>query len=81
MLGLELVENIGLEFGRAEVLAEFGGGGEGKIVGFRNHTQKLVDCEWHLIFRTGHRNNVASFLSAREGDLAVELLLQLVDLV
>jgi hypothetical protein len=43
--------------------------------------QELVDCQWHLVFRARDSNCVTRFLCAREGDLAVELLLELVNLV
>lgn len=43
--------------------------------------QELIDCHRHLVLRAGDSNDVTSFFRARKGDLAVKLLLQLVDLV
>ena len=42
VLGLELVENIGLEFGRAEVLAEFGVTKDGLVDNFRQGTESAL---------------------------------------
>jgi hypothetical protein len=43
--------------------------------------QEFIDCQWHLVLRARDSDCITCFFSAGESDLAVELLLELINLV
>ena len=97
MLRLELLQDFSSEFRGTQVLAELGRAGKREVVRFGNHAlfwlagnfnrssvvtyQELINCQRHLILRARDSDYITRFLSAGKGDLAIELLLELVDLI
>ena len=80
VLFLELGPNIGNEVYGLEVVTKFHRALEMKFMALWYHAKQSIDRLRHLILGAGDGHHVAGKLGAREFDLAVPFLLQLVDL-
>lgn len=80
MLVLELGNQIMSEVRGFKELDQFGASSEDKIVLIRDHAQEFVDAVGNLPLRSVDSHLITSLLSAGEVDLAVVLLLELINL-
>jgi hypothetical protein len=80
MLALQLGHEVMSKFRRLEELDQLRSSGEDKLMLIWDHAEKLIDTVRNLPLWTVNRNLITGLLSAGEVDLAVVLLLQVIDL-
>jgi hypothetical protein len=80
MLALQLRHEVMSKFRRLEELDQLRSPGENKFMLIWDHAEKLIDTVRNLPLWTVNSNLITGLLSAGEVDLAVVLLLQVIDL-